>query len=421
MSEKEKNLGWTVTLSGTGINLALGVLYTWSVISKEIQNANWGWTEAQRSWPYSIACIVFALVMVFAGHMQDKVGPRIVASLGGIFVGIGFLLASTTTSLGLFVIGFGILAGAGIGFGYASATPPAVKWFPPQQTGLIAGIVVAGFGLASVYISPLSKYLIGSYGVPTTMRIFGIGFLLVVTILAQVLRNPPQGYKPAVQATTKSGKAPTPSAGRDYTWLEMMRTPQFYLLWFMFACGAGAGLMIISKLTLIVKEQSGSGAGFILVALLAIGNAGGRVIAGVMSDKIGRTTTMFTVFVVQALLMFTLRLQSGLALLVVYSMLIGFNYGACLSLFPSTTKDYFGIKNFGVNYGLVFTAWGAGGFILPLLSGRIFDATKSFNLAYLVAGFVLVVAAFMTFTTKAPKEERVVATAEKVVATAAGK
>ncbi len=419
MSEKAKNLGWTVTLSGTGINLALGRLYTWSVISKAIP-VEWGWNEAQRSRPYSVACLVFALVMVIAGRMQDKIGPRIVATLGGVLVGAGLLLASTTTSLGLFVVGFGILAGAGIGFGYASATPPAVKWFPPQRTGLIAGIVVAGFGLASVYAAPLSRYLIGVYGVPTTLRILGIGFLFVVVILAQVLRNPPQGYKAVAPASATSAKAPAPAAPRDYTWLEMLRTPQFYLLWAMYVCGAGAGLMIIGKLVKIVELQSGSAAGFILVALLAIGNAGGRIIAGVLSDKIGRTTTMFIVFAVQALLMFTLRFQSQLALLVVYSMLMGFNYGACLSLFPSATKDYFGIKNFGVNYGFVFTAWGVGGFILPLLSGRIFDATKSFNLAYLVAGFVLVVAAFMTFATKAPKEERVAAV-EKVAGIATGK
>jgi OFA family oxalate/formate antiporter-like MFS transporter len=346
--------------------------------------------------------------MVAAGRMQDKIGPRIVATLGGILTGLGFVIASASTSLVLFVIGFGILSGAGIGFGYASATPPAVKWFPSQRTGLIAGIVVAGFGLASVYAAPLARYLIGLYGVQTAMRIFGVGFLVVVVVLSQILRNPPQGYKPIAVAQAKGGQNPGIHSGRDYHWLDMMRTPQFYLLWFMFACGSGAGLMIIGKLAKIVELQSGSKAGFILVALLAIGNAGGRVIAGVLSDKIGRTTTMLIVFCAQAVLMFTLRLQTYLGLLVVYSMLIGFNYGACLSLFPSTTKDYFGIKNFGLNYGLVFTAWGVGGLVLPILSGRIFDATGSFNPAYLIAGFIMIAAAGLTFVTKAPKEEAVV-------------
>jgi OFA family oxalate/formate antiporter-like MFS transporter len=405
MESKAKNIGWGVALSGTGINLALGVLYTWSVISKAIPQ-EWGWNEAQRALPYSVACIVFALVMVAAGRMQDKIGPRKVATIGGILTGLGLLVASASTSLALFVIGFGILAGAGIGFGYASATPPAVKWFPPERTGLIAGIVVAGFGLASVYAAPLARYLIGMYGVQSAMRIFGIAFLIVVVVLAQLLRNPPSGYKAASTADAVRKKAAAP-AGRDYSWSEMMRTPQFYLLWFMFACGAGAGLMIIGKLAKIVELQSGSKAGFILVALLAIGNAGGRVVAGVLSDKIGRTTTMFLVFVMQAFLMFTLRLQSQLATLVAYSMLIGFNYGACLSLFPSATKDYFGLKSFGVNYGLVFTAWGVGGLVLPIFSGRTFDATGSFNQAYLAAGFIMIAAAALTFMTRAPQVETV--------------
>lgn len=144
--------GWVVTLSGTGINLALGVLYTWSVFSKAIPES-WGWSETGKSLPYSIACLVFAFIMVPAGRMQDTIGPRVTAMIGGLLIGLGMIIASQTTSVLGYVLGFGLLAGAGIGFGYASATPPAVKWFAPAKTGLIAGIVVSGFGLASVYVA----------------------------------------------------------------------------------------------------------------------------------------------------------------------------------------------------------------------------------------------------------------------------
>ncbi|MHC5141824.1 MAG: MFS transporter, partial [Planctomycetota bacterium] len=156
MSEEQiKNHGWSVTFAGMGINLALGILYTWSVISKGIPE-EWGWNESDKSWPYSVACLVFCLIMVPAGRMQDKLSPRLVATIGGILVSLGFIVASFTTSLLGFIIAFGVLAGAGIGFGYASATPPSVKWFPPAKTGMIAGIVVSGFGLASVYAAPLA-------------------------------------------------------------------------------------------------------------------------------------------------------------------------------------------------------------------------------------------------------------------------
>ena len=110
--------GWVVTLSGTGINLALGVLYSWSVISKSI-GKEWGWKEAHCAWPYTIACLVFALMMVPAGKLQDRFGPRVVASLGGILTGLGLILASRFQDVTMYIIGFGVLAGTGIGFGYS--------------------------------------------------------------------------------------------------------------------------------------------------------------------------------------------------------------------------------------------------------------------------------------------------------------
>jgi OFA family oxalate/formate antiporter-like MFS transporter len=321
-----------------------------------------------------------------------------VASIGGILTGVGCLMASFSSSLGTFIVGFGLLTGAGIGLGYASATPPAVKWFPPSKTGLIAGLVVSGFGLASVYIAPGAQYLLTAYGVQTTMAVLGVAFLIVVTVLAQFLRNPPAGYKPPAAAPA-GGPAKAPAAAVDYSWSEMMSTPQFFLIWIMYAFGAGAGLMIIGKLSKIVDVQAGIKAGFVLVALLAIGNAAGRIVAGALSDKIGRTRTMLIVFVLQAIFMFSLNMMASLAALVAASVILGFNYGSCLSVFPSVTKDYFGLKN----YGIVFTAWGVGGVTLPILSGKIFDATGSFALAYSISGSLLVVAAVLTFLLKPPK------------------
>ncbi len=398
--------GWFVTFSGTGINLALGVLYAWSILSKQITK-EWGWSETQTALPYSIAIIAFAIMMVPAGRLQDKIGPRWVATMGGILCGVGFIIASMGQSLMGMVIGFGILAGTGIGCGYASATPPAVKWFSPARTGLIAGLVVAGFGLASVYIAPLANYLLEAFGIQKTLLILGIAFFIIVVTLAQVLKNPPAGYKPAgnpghSNPFGKPIKAAVATA--DYDWTEMIRTPQFYLLWVMFVFSSGAGLMIIGKLAKIVDLQAGIKAGFAFVAFLAVGNAAGRIIAGILSDQVGRIRTMFIVFILQAVLMFILSGLSGYGTLFVASVLIGANYGANLSLFPSAIKDYFGLKNFGVNYGMVFTAWGVGGVLGPILSGAIYDATLTFNKAYWISGICLLIAAGLTFITRTPKK-----------------
>ena len=406
----EKNLGWRVTMAGFGINLALGVLYSWSVISGAIQEAGWGWTQTQRSLPYSVACLVFCLVMVPAGRMQDKLSPRLVASLGGVLVGIGMIVASMMGGPIGYVIGFGVLAGAGIGFGYASATPPAVKWFPPAKTGMIAGIVVSGFGLASVYAAPLARWLANTYSLETMMISLGIGFFVVVTGLAQFLKPPHRatqlikglGSAGERKKTVDSGAHPT----NDYTPGEMLKTPTFYMLWFMYACGAGAGLMVIS----VAKSLGKSGAGVAAVVSLAIGNGGGRILAGMLSDKLGRKATLILFFVLQAA-MIVLLAMSGKAtsilntkiFLIIAAAIVGANYGANLALFPSITKDYYGLHHFGMNYGLVFTSWGIGGFTLALMAAKVFDHTKSFSFALYCSAVLLILAAILTLFVKAPK------------------
>lgn len=412
-----RNPGWIVTFAGTGVNLALGVLYSWSVVSQAIPEA-WGWTQAEKSLPYSIACIVFAFVMILAGRLQDQIGPRLVTTVGGVLVGVGMVLCSLTTTPAGYVIGFGILAGAGIGFGYASATPPAVKWFSKAKTGLIAGLVVSGFGLASVYVAPCTQWLAANLGLPTTMLVLGIGFFVVVTGLAQLLKTPPPGYSPpedtvpSIQvSSTQMSVIEKAEVKEEYSSPEMLRTGQFYLLWLMYTFGAGAGLMIISKLSKIATDQAGVSLGFLFVAILAIGNGAGRILAGLISDKVGRTRTMLYCFTLQAILMVLLSqatVGSVLAIPVVLgicSALIGANYGANLSLFPSVTKDWFGLKNFGMNYGLVFTAWGVGGFVFPLIAGVLYDSFQSFNYAYFLSAGLLVVAAGLTFVTHQPGRE----------------
>lgn len=400
-----KNHGWTVTLAAVGINLALGILYTWSVISKAVP-ADWGWTESDKSLPYAVACLTFSLMMVPAGRLQDKIGPRYVATIGGVLVGLGMILASLSTNPLMFMVGFGLLAGAGIGFGYASATPPAVKWFPKEKVGLIAGLVVSGFGLASVYTAPLTTWLAGQYGISRTMLILGAAFLVVVVLLSQLLKAPPAGYNPNAKAAGAGGAA---APADDYTPLEVLRTPQFYLLWFMYACGAGAGLMIIGKLAAIAQQQTGLTLGFVLVAVLAIGNGAGRIAAGMLSDKIGRKPTLFIAFVSQAVLIFLMsraaadNFLGNAVVLSLLSALIGANYGANLAIFPSITKDFYGLKNFGVNYGLVFTSWGCGGFALAFAAGKVYDAYQTFAVAFYGSIVLLIAAACVTFLLKAPK------------------
>ncbi|MHC4627098.1 MAG: MFS transporter, partial [Planctomycetota bacterium] len=212
----------------------------------------------------------------------------------------------------------------------------------------------------------------------------------------------------AQEKAQAEGKEPTLDKKENFAPKEMLGTLQFYLLWFMYACGAGAGLMIISKLAAIAKLQVDIELGFILVAVLAVGNGGGRILAGMLSDKIGRKATMIICFVSQAVLILLLsraasdNILGATTTMAIISALIGANYGANLSLFPSVTKDFFGLKDFGMNYGLVFTSWGVGGFMLAYLAGRMYKVHQTFDIAYYGASSLLILAAITAIFLKPP-------------------
>ncbi len=406
MTDAIKNKGWTVVSAGLAINLALGVLYAWSIfkgaIKASIEKGGEGafqWDIASINDPYAVCCLAFAFSMILAGKCQDKIGPARTALIGGLLVGAGFTLMGFSSSYMAWVIGFGVLAGSGFGFGYSAATPPALKWFSPSKTGLIAGIVVAGFGIAPVYIAPLASYLIGAYGIPKSMMFLGIGFTVLVCGLSFLLVNPPQGFVPAEPAdpgplAKLNASKPTVNA----TVSEMLRNYKFYVLWVAFFIGSGAGLMVIGSVAGLAKKSMGPMA-FVAVAIMALGNAGGRVVAGVLSDKIGRRATLFIMLALQAVMMFAAMavVNSGSAvLLVLLATFIGFNYGSNLCLFPSFAKDYWGTKNYGLNYGTLFTAWGVGGFVMGKVSEMINAGPGGLGKSFMLAGVLLVGGAAMT-------------------------
>ena len=409
MSGEVKNKGWIVTFSGAGINLALGILYTWSVFKAAIEESiktgaesRFNWDLASTNTPYSVCCIVFAFAMILAGKCQDKFGPRVTAFIGGVLVSIGLIWISTTSDFFTWVMGFGVLAGAGIGFGYSAATPAALKWFPPAKTGLIAGLVVAGFGLASVYIAPLSTKLIAVYGIQKSMMIFGVAFLIVVCGLSMMLINPPAGYKPE-QLHASGNVKPAAKPQNEANPSLMMKSGTFYVTWLIYFIGAGAGLMVISSVSGMAKKSLGEMA-FLAVAIMAIGNAGGRIIAGLLSDKIGRRLTLVLMLLFQCVLMLLaipiVGKSSSAIILVLLATFIGFNYGTNLSLFPSISKDNWGLKNFGANYGIVFTAWGVGGFVMPLLSQKLYAAHHVYTYSFIIAAILLFIGSGLTFALK---------------------
>jgi MFS transporter, OFA family, oxalate/formate antiporter len=378
---------WRVVVGGVSMNLALGSLYAWSVFVLPLEK-EFGWTRAQTSRVYTIAVFTFAATFILAGRIQDKLGPRPCAFLGAVLVSLGFFLVSLTSSLWFLYVVFGVLVGAGNGFGYSTPTPVASKWFPDKR-GLVVGLMVGGYGAGSAIIGPIASSLIESVGWRPTFRLLGAAFFVMGMIGTWLLTNPPEGYRPA-------GWTPAASAlqRRDFSTAEMMRTPQFYQLWLAYCLGTTAGQMAISQLIPFARS-AGLGAAVATLALpvTATGNAGGRILSGWLSDSLGRLTTLRVMVLASAVAMpalFVWRQQEVLFFLL--AAVVYWCYGTQLSVFASTTADFYGTRNLGLNYGILFTAWGAAGILGPSIGGRVFDAFGDYRYAFYAASALAIVA-----------------------------
>jgi OFA family oxalate/formate antiporter-like MFS transporter len=392
---------WSVVAGAVIVQLCLGIIYAWSVFASPLKS-QYHLTQTETQIIFSLGLASFATMMVFAGKWQDKKGPRIVATLGGAVLGLGYLVGGLSGgSFAILALGIGVMGGAGIGLGYVCPIAACVKWFPDKR-GLVTGIAVAGFGAGAWVFGRVGEMFIGSSGLLSAFIYLGLILVILVVAGSQLLKNPPEGWKP------KGWNPPEKKNGKrkEYEWRGMMSTRQFWMLWTMFTFGALAGLMVIGNLTNIGKFF-GLGAvatGAMFVGILAIFNGAGRVAWGVISDKIGRNRAMMIMFLLQgAMMLFFVNMGSSELLFAVASAWAGFNFGGNFALFPSATADFFGTKNLGRNYAMVFTSYGVGGIAGPILGGMVFDATGSYLWAFLPAGVLCLAAAGMAFLLRPPK------------------
>ena len=390
---------WWPVAGGVLMNLALGSLYAWSVFVIPLEK-EFAWTRADTSWVYTIAVVCFALTFIGAGRLQDLKGPKICAYTGGLLVSAGFFLASFTTSLLTLYIFFGVIVGIGNGFGYSAPTPVASKWFPDKR-GLVVGLMVGGYGAGQAIFGTLAnERLIPVLGWRTTFQILSGVFLVMTMIGASLLKNPPAGYRPP-DWTPKAGAASTHG---EYTTGEMLKTPTFYLLWIAFAFGTTAGQMAISQLVPFARA-AGLGATIATYSLVvtSFGNAGGRILSGWMSDTLGRLRTLQMMVLLSAIAMpalFVLRQHAVPFFVLIF--IVYWCYGTQLSLFASTTADFYGTKNLGRNYGVLFTAWGVAGTLGPIIAGRVYDAFGDYRYAFFSAGGFALVALVALLLAKPP-------------------
>lgn len=372
-----------VLFAAAGVCFLSGMLYMWSILSKSLVD-DLGWTSSQASLPYTVYTLAFVTSMVIFGKVQDTKGPRLVVTVGSILMGLGLIIAGIFTTPTMVVMGVGVITGGGIGMITAGSTPPVIKWYPPEKKGLVTGIVVAGTGFSAIFYSPLGSYLLTSVGIHKTFIIIGVFSLIASVILSQNLRNPDRDLY-AKPATDES-----PSQ-KNYTWQEMLKDSDAYKLWLMFAFASSAGLMIISHASTIAVVQAGWQGGFVLVIILSLFNTLGRFSGGVFSDKIGRINFLRIALGVQLINMIMFKTYTSQITMILGAAIAGYCYGSNFSVFPSAVADMYGTKNYGINYGIVFTGWGVGGIIGPMVAARIYDARGNYVSAFKVAAILLIV------------------------------
>ncbi|RJX75733.1 MFS transporter [Vibrio sinensis] len=402
----------SILLAGFCINLCLGILYAWSVFNKALVTQ--GWSAAEASAPYATATITFSICLLVAGILQDRMGPRKILILGTVLTGLGLIASGFVESPMILNITFGVITGAGIGFGYACLAPSAMKWFHSSKKGMVNGLIAAGFGLAAIYLAPLTSMLITNVGIETAFMILGAGVLVIAVPLACTINNPPAGYTPE-EPKTKEGEAPKAvKKSNDISWKVMLKTPQFYSLWVMYAFAASVGLMIIGNITNIASVQANLPNAVYLASLLAIFNSGGRVAAGILSDKIGGIRTLLLAFILQGINMVLFATFDSEFTLIIGTAVAAVGYGTLLAVFPSITAEYYGLKNYGTNYGVLYTSWGIGGAIGAAIVGYSMTNGGGYNLAYTISAAMMGVCIFLAFFTKPVK----VAATEEAQATA---
>jgi OFA family oxalate/formate antiporter-like MFS transporter len=393
---------WWRVVGGLLMNLALGSLYAWSVFVAPLEK-EFGWKRAQTSSVFGWAVVVFALSFIIAGRLQDKIGPFKVSITGCILLTAGFLLSARTDSLTYLIICFGVIVGIGNGFGYATPIPVMAKWFPDKR-GLAVGLAVAGYGGGSAIFGPMaSLWLIPTYGWRATFTILGVIFFLMTLFGALLLKNPPAGY--TVPGWVPASKPKSLATTYEFSPAETLRTPTFYYMWIAYALGTFAGLMVIGQLVPFAKSMKIPGEALAAIGLFvgASGNASGRILSGWMSDGLGRLNVLRLMIGISAVSMPLLYLTgSNVAMLYVMVFIVYWCYGTQLSVNAATTSDFWGTKNAGINYGMLFTSWGVAGYSAGKVGGMLFDKYKDYRVAFYTAGVLAVVALIFELMAKKP-------------------
>jgi len=368
--------GVQVTVAGSIINFSLGIFYAWSVFAdgliKEL-----GWSKAEAMLPYTMELLFFSIAMIFGGRFQDRFGPRRGTLLSGIFTGLALIMCGLTANPVGVAFSFGVVFAVAAAFGYSAVTPAAIKWFPPARRGLITGLVLMSLGAGALLWAPVINLLLDYTGIVNAFIICGLFLVTAITISSRFISIP--------DVNTWNNNYFSPSIPKeDFNWRKTVKEPSFKILWALVGLTSGVGMMFIGHLVQIAETNFQVGWGYILVSLFAATNASSRLIGGAICDRLGYLGNMKVALLMMVAAMLLYLSGLGWPALVLGTFFLGLSYGSLYTSYPNAVAELFGLENFGISYGMVFTALGIVGSLGPMVSAFLVDITTSYNLSFII-------------------------------------
>ena len=368
---------WFLIPLGSLVLLCLGTVYSWSIFRKPLEDL-FGISATQSLLPFTVLLVLYALLMPITGFYIDKIGVSKITAIGGVVTGIGYLLSSFATNIILLTITYGVIAGAGVGIAYGVPLAVSAKWFPDRK-GLAVGLTAIGFGLSPLVTAPLAKGLIAAFGVLPSFAILGISLTAIILVISITLKLPPVGWKP--QNWTPKQIETSKNQRR-----QLLRSPSFYALWFCYTIGTFVGLSAIGISSPVAQEiiQLDATTAAITVSIFAVFNGIGRPLFGWLTDRLqpkGAAIISYVLILIASILMLSAGDGHALTYLVAFS-LFWLCLGGWLAIAPTATLILFPPDDYAKNYGIVFTAYGAGALLGTLAIGQLRDLFGSYTYAF---------------------------------------
>lgn len=375
--------GYTVALAAFLILvITQGTLYTFGVFFKPL-SAEFGWTRAMTSGAFSLSTMLKGLFYIFTGILNDKIGPRVVMTGCGFFLGLGYLLMSRVNSIWQLYLFFGFIVAIGMSGGFVPMLSTVSRWFVKRR-GLIIGVVAAGTGLGTLIVPWIANWLISSYDWRTSYTILGITALVIIVLAAQFLRRDPSqvGLLPYGQ-----GEGETGHSGQDiggFSFGQAIRTRQF---WMLLVATLSFGFCMYAIMVHIVPHATDLGISAVnaanIIAIIGGANVVGRIMMGGTGDRIGSKKAFALCFILMSFSLALLVVTRELWIFYLFGFAFGFAFGGMLALMALLVADLFGLLSHGVILGSAAFGIDIGGAVGPVLAGHIFDTTGSYQLVFL--------------------------------------